>query len=372
MLAFHALSACAAAKSCSLGNLEPRLLEADRQNAEAWALVAMLWYQRGDAGRALAAMQGAAHAPTSTWYWTETISMVERSLAAQSTMPYPRRMGSAFGVGASNLPPLDSLKMCKEESASSRAWAEACLTFGRMRTELNETEMARSIGYSMRVQALNSLGDKDEAAEASAELVQVRAERGALGQGPAMAMQMLQWDLVETSPAQLHSYLGAVQQFGEVEGRRAYLRREVPPLLERAGLLERDGARECVAQLFVGTRRATAGQQAQVGDELYITVSRPSRGSANMTVRIGPDGRIAAPFFVGSRKADGTAIPNRDIAAAGKTMVDLQREIVTTLSEYYQSPEVTLTLLAHGSRDELQREFENARKEAAGKRGNSR
>src|SRR5204863_7982758 len=101
LLAWHALRACDGAKqSCPIAHLEQRLLEIDRLNAEAWALVATLKYRRGDGAGALAAMQRAARAPASTWYWTETIALIERTLAAQMDMPYSPRMSSAFGTGA--------------------------------------------------------------------------------------------------------------------------------------------------------------------------------------------------------------------------------------------------------------------------------
>jgi hypothetical protein len=70
-----------------------------------------------------------------------------------------------------------------------------------------------------------------------------------------MQMQLLQWSLIDTDPLRFHAYLAATWQYGEVAGARMFLRQEVPPLLQRAGLLERDGARECAAQFF-GTQRA--------------------------------------------------------------------------------------------------------------------
>ena len=120
LLAWHALSACAAAKqSCPIAHLEQRLLEVDKQNADAWALVAMLRHGRGDAGGALAAMQGAARAPASTWYWTETIALIERSLAAETPISYPDRLATAFGTAAATMPSL-GYQMCKAESVKPR------------------------------------------------------------------------------------------------------------------------------------------------------------------------------------------------------------------------------------------------------------
>lgn len=373
VLAFHALSACTAAKqSCPIAHLEQRLLDLDRQNAESWALVATRRFERNDMAGALAAMQQAARAPTSTWYWTETVALIERSLAAQSTMSYARRTGNAFGSAAAALPPLDSFKMCKAESAASRAWAEACLAFGKLQTDRNETESARSISFAMREQILTALGDRQAATEVAAELAHVRAERSAMGQGEAMAMQMLQWSLIQTDPAQMQAYLGAVQQFGESEGRRVFLRRQLPPVLERSGLLKRDGARECMARFFAGIPRATAGQQAQAADELYISIRTQSNGN-NWTLRIQADGRIDLPRLSRARNPDGTEAPSTfEVDVAGKTTAEIQREIATQLAPYYRSPEVAVTLLARRSDEALRREFDIALHDAAGRRSSSR
>jgi hypothetical protein len=373
VLAWHTLRACVVAKQfCPVAHLEQRLLEVDRQNADAWAMVATLRYERRDFAGAFTAMQGAARAPTSTWYWTETIALIERSLAAQSAMPYEERMGHAFGAGASTLPSQTNLhEMCKAESASSRAWAEACLAFGKLQAERNETDAARSIALSIRERALTALGDREGAAEVAAVLAHVRAQQYAMGREPAMSMDLLREAVMESDPSRLRAYFGAVQQFGEVAGTRMFLRQELPPLLERAGLLQREGVRECVAQYFVGTRQATADQRAQVADELHISTRSRSRGGQGIT-RIRPDGRITLPLIPGTRAADGVVMrTEREIEAAGKTTEQLQREIAAMLSEYHQSPEVLVTLLSPGSREELQREFDNARREAE-TRSNSR
>jgi hypothetical protein len=372
LLAWHALRACAAAKqSCPIAHLEQRLLATDQQNSEAWALVATLRYERGDFAGSLAAMQGAARAPTSTWYWTETIALIERSLASQTAMPYAQRMGNAIGAGASASPPLSSLfNTCKAESASSRAWTESCLAFGKLRADRNETDLARSTAHSLRERVLTTLGDREGAAEAAADLAFVRAERSAMGQEPAMSMQLLQWEVIGTDPARMHAYLGAVQQFGELEGRRVFLRQELPPLLQRAGLLRRDGARECIAQFF-GPRRVAAGQQAQVGDVLYISMNdSPSRPSP-VTVRIRPDGKITLPWIPRNKAAAGTAVQSeRDIEVAGRTADQLQREIAKVVPGRHPSSLVLVSIFSPGSREDLQLEFDSALREAAKRRSN--
>ncbi|MEO8314149.1 MAG: polysaccharide biosynthesis/export family protein [Pseudomonadota bacterium] len=371
LLAWNALRACDDAKQfCPIAHLEQRLLEVDRQNAEAWALVATLKYKRGDVAGALIAMQGAARAPNSTWYWTEMIALIERTLAAQTDMPYSQRMASSFGVGMPSQSNL--LQMCKVESAASRVWGEVCLAFGKLRAEHNETEMAQTIAYSLREQVLTALGQRERAAEVAAEHAQMSAARSAMAQEPASSMTRLQMVLMETDPQQLHTFLGAIQQYGEVDGRRMYLRQEVPPLLARAGLLEREGAQECAAHFFAGTRPATAGQQAQVADEMYITVRSTSTGWSR-AFRVRPDGKITLPSVPGAKVAVGSAKqPEREIKVTGKTTEQIQREIATLLAADYRSPEVLVVLLARRSDAELQLEFDNARREAAERRSKPR
>jgi len=267
LLAWHALRICADAKQpCPFADPEQSLLQADRQNADAWALVATLRYQRGDVAGALSAMQGAASAPTSIWYWTETIALVERALATGTAIPYPDRVEEAFGAAAAALPPESSpLKMCRVESATSRAWGEACLAFGTLEGEHNETEMAQGIAYAIREQALRALGDTESAAKVAAEHALFTAGRTAGGLELTTSKAELRYALIATDPARLHACLSDVQQSGENTGARAFLRQELPPLLERAGLLDRDGTQECFAQFFeppaaVGTHAATAGR----------------------------------------------------------------------------------------------------------------
>jgi hypothetical protein len=377
VLAWHALNACAAAKqSCPIAHLEQRLLEADKQNAEAWALVATLRYKRGDVAGALAAVQGAASAPTSTWYWSETIDLIERSLAAQTKMRYVDRMGAAVAAGVPTPFDLGAFRdMCKVESASTRSWSKACLDYVTLRGKRNETMAARLTAHSMREQILTALGEREGAAEAAAQTVTERAQMSAelnAVQEPGRSMWRLRWALTASDPALLHAYLGALQQSGEIEGHRMFLRQEVPSVLERTGLLQRNGVRECAAQFFVGTRPASAGQRVQVADDLLVATVGPNR-LGQKTLRIPPDGRITVPFIPGTRTVDGKSMPSeREIVAAGKTTEQLRREIEMILSAYHRSPQVILTLFPRGLPEDLHLEFDNARKEAAQRRSTPR
>jgi hypothetical protein len=371
-LAWHALRACVDAKEyCPFPHLEQGLLEVDRDNAEAWALVATLRYRRGDVAGALAAMQGAARASTSTWYWTETSAMIERALAAQTSLPYIYGGGAAFGYATTAMPNEASSPMCRAESETSRAWAEACLAFGTLRAEHNETDMARAIAHGIRERALTSLGDPESAAAAAEEYALYSAERIAGGLELSMSRNLLRNVLASTDPERFYAYLGAVREFGEMQGNRMFLRQELPPLLERAGLLERDGARECVAQFFdtptaVGTLSATFRDYPveeyplRVGDQLQLFV----RGAGGLTtsLRVGPDGAIALPNVRSSARL---GVPVID--AVGKTTRQLRSEISAILSQRYpDSPsfEVFVTLVTARTPEALRNEFDDALREA--------
>src|SRR5690606_6957213 len=131
LLAWHALAACArAGTDCPLTHLEQDLLNAARDNAEAWALVSARRYERGDLVGALQAMQGAARAPTATYHWTDTIALAELALANHTNTPYNERVGYAISAAVISLPPVGAaLRVCRAGSATSPDWAQTCLAF---------------------------------------------------------------------------------------------------------------------------------------------------------------------------------------------------------------------------------------------------
>lgn len=381
VLAWHTLRFCfAAQRPCPVAHLEQRLLEADRQNGEAWALVAVFRHERGDVAGALTAMQGAARAPNSTWYAAETAELIEHSLAAKTKMSYVERMGQAVLTAEWNLwsLPLQSafLKMCKLESATSLTWGEACLAFGNLRAERDQTNAA--VSQMLREQMLSAMGDTEGAAGAAVEQALIRVETFAAEREPAVSMQRLQWELMAAYPLRFYAYLDAYKKFGEAAADRSFLKQELPPLLERAGMLERDGAQECVAGLFFETRPAIAGRRAQVGDELDIS-TRGYLAGGHAALRVRPDGRVTWPYLPQSREVNATAVQAQlDIAAVGKTTGQLEREITRMLATYgtipgYQgSPGVIVILLAPRSVDELRHEFDKARESAAERFGRQR
>lgn len=357
LVAWHALRVCAeAGQSCPFAELEPRLLRTLRANGEAWVLAASIRHQRGDAAGALAAMQSAVKSTTWSWYWPETIDMVERMLAARTTVPYPDRVGVAFDVGATSGSPAQSylLKMCRTESASSREWGDACLALGTWRAKHSQTEAAGGFAHPMRVDALRALGNFDGAAQAAADDARYQAGRQAGGIELRTAKGQLAQALIESDPAQLREYLGNIRQLGETRGARQFLRQELLPLMERAGVSGRD--RECAARLFDsrvdgGARFATGEHPIKAGDELHIRV-RSVRGSFYTTRPVGADGMINMPR---ARPAN--------VAAAGKTSEQLQRDIAMALAAGGdQPPEVQVVVISQLSSEEVRLEFESARR----------
>lgn len=364
LLAWHALRTCVQAKEfCPFAHLEQDLLAADRDNADAWMLAATLRYRRGDFAGALAAMQRAADAPTSTWYWTETIATIERSLSEQTVVaviPFPYRASEAFGVAASALPLDASHEMCREQSAMSRDWAEACLAFGTLRGESNETMMAEALSFTLREQALAVLGDAEGAAEVAEEYAQFNAERRSGLSRPSMSMARLQSALVATDQEQFDAWLSTIQEVGETEAVSVFLRRELPAFVQRAGLLDQEGVQECVAQFFappvpVSTRSViyrnylVEEYPIQAGDQLQISVG----GSSPELHRISPEGVI-------------TTWRVSDFAVIGKTTGQIEQEIEAILAERgRQRREVRVTLMSSPSPEELRLEFDRALQEAS-------
>jgi hypothetical protein len=90
-------------------------------------------------------------------------------------------------------------------------------------------------------------------------------------------------------------------------------------------------------------------------------------------VQIPPDGKITLPWGPQPKAAGGHAAQSRlEIDALGKTPEQLQRETATMVAGRYQSSLVFVNLFSAGSREELRREFDNALRDAAERRSNSR
>jgi len=252
LLAWHALRECVTSQQpCLSESQEQSLLDIDRQNSESWALVAILRHRRGDESGALTAMQGAASSPTSTYYWTETLGLIEQALASHSPMSYRDRVLSVFGVGAAMaIPPLANIsRICRKGAATTRDWGEACYTLGVLQGMKNETEIARMFSYNLREQTLQAMGDVDGAAAVLEERAKATFDMGS--SDLKTSMWTMQSALIESDPARFQAYLAAVRRFGEEAGVRAFLHQQIPLLLERAGIPAQEETRSCLTDLLV-------------------------------------------------------------------------------------------------------------------------
>lgn len=220
----------AASLDCPLRDWERRLIAVDGQNSESWIRIAANRYARGDKDAALDALQLAATAAETRIFWTETIEMMERGMAAVGReYPYPERAVIAIGFAAMMVPAYgDITRMCDEQSSRSAEWAYACLAYGELAENQGKTEIGVSIGRSMQRLALEALGETDKAAE-----VQRRID--ALRQG------MLDWikdynpaieRFIFSSPTMFAAYLAAIRSEGE-EAARRQLAAEFDRLLEQ-------------------------------------------------------------------------------------------------------------------------------------------
>jgi hypothetical protein len=158
-----AVQICAAADdqiACPAQEWEDRLLDLDGQNSEVWIHVAVRRLERGDARRALDAVQRAAAAPVSNTYWPDTVELLERGLAAAGGYTFPERAALAFGVAAANQPDYASyLNMCKAQSQADRAWADACLRYGQVAELQRKTLLGQTSARTLQISVLEVVAD---------------------------------------------------------------------------------------------------------------------------------------------------------------------------------------------------------------------
>lgn len=218
------------AAACDLADWESRLLLVDGQNSESWLRVAANRYKAGETDAALEAMRHAATSAETRIYWTETIEMVERGLAAAgSDYPFPERAGMAFGFAAMMLPSYgDFTTMCKEQSLRSVDWAYTCLRYGELAENQGKTEIGVSIGHSIQKLALEALGELDKAADVEQQLQARRQEwsNSIRDFNPATER------LIFSNPTLFSVYLAAIKAEGELAAQR-HISVEIDRLLQQ-------------------------------------------------------------------------------------------------------------------------------------------
>ncbi len=220
-LVWSAVRVCsdsAVSLDCPLGDWQQRLIAVDGQNSESWVRIAANRYAAGETDAALDALRHAATAAETRIYWTETVEMIERGLAAAgSDQPFPERAGMAFGFAAMMLPRYgDYTRMCVEQSSRSAEWAYTCLGYGELAENQSKTEIGVSIGRSMQKLALEALGDMEKAADIEQQLQRRRQERLSAD----IDHTMLTERLMVSNPTMFTAFLAKTRSVGEVAARR--------------------------------------------------------------------------------------------------------------------------------------------------------
>jgi len=228
--AVRVCSDSAVSLDCPLRDWEQRLIAVDTQNSESWIRIAANRYAAGETDAALEAMRHAATAAETRIYWTETVEMIERGLAAAgSEYPFPERAGMAFGFAAMMLPVYgDYTRMCVEQSPQSAEWAYTCLAYGELAENQSKTDIGVSIGRSMQKLALEALGEMEKAADVEKRLQHRRQER----LNANIEHTVLTERLMTANPSMFTAFLAATRSVGEVAARRKIVA-EIDRLLEQ-------------------------------------------------------------------------------------------------------------------------------------------
>ena len=230
-LIWHAVRICSESGEsapCPLRDWEQLLIAVDGQNSESWIRVAANRYAERDYDAALDAMRQASAAAESRAYWTESVEMIERGLAAGSDYAFPERAGMAFGLASAWLPRYgDYVKMCREQSARSVDWAHACLAYGERLANRGKTDIDVSIARTMQRLALEALGEAENAAAVERKYLARRQMNLALFKNDYATVERL----TISSPTLFSAYLAKVRSEGEAAARQ-YMSVEAGRLLE--------------------------------------------------------------------------------------------------------------------------------------------
>ena len=203
---------------CPLGDWVQRLIMVDGQNRESWIRIAANRLAVGEADAALKAMQHAATAAETRIYWTETVEMTERGLAAAGAdHPFSERAEMAFGIAATMLPVYsDYTRMCAKQAPLSADWAYGCLGYGELAENQGKTETDVAIGRQIQKTAYEALGELEKAADVANRLQRHRRERLSAD----FAHTQLIDRLLVSNPTMFWAYLAAIRSVGEEAARR--------------------------------------------------------------------------------------------------------------------------------------------------------
>ena len=214
---------------CPLRDWEQLLIAVDGQNSESWIRIAANRYAAGQHGAALEALRYASTAAESRTYWTETIEMIERGLAAGSDYAFAERAGMAVSSAASQLPRYgDYIQMCEERSAQSVDWAYTCLAYGETLENQGKTEVSVAIARSIQIHSLEVLGDLDKAAKVQRRIDKRNLERLDWTKNVDPAIEKL----IFSNPTLFSAYLATIRSEGEENAQRKIIE-EIERLIEQ-------------------------------------------------------------------------------------------------------------------------------------------
>jgi hypothetical protein len=221
LVIWTALKICSdprASPDCPSREWGQQLIAVDGQNSESWMRVATIRYASGEVAAALEAMRFASAAAQSSAYYTETIEAIERALRAVGDLDFPRRASIALGIQPGLAEPGWRVltDMCRDQSAVSPEWADACLRYGELVEQQGETELSVSIARSVQRLVLATVGESERAA-AVEERIQAREQERLAAAGN---MDITAWQVVLQSPTLFYSYLAAIRSEGEEAAQR--------------------------------------------------------------------------------------------------------------------------------------------------------
>lgn len=213
-LAYDAVWMCAKAKDvadCPIEAWERRLVDLDKENSEAWGLIAKNRYERGEVDAAFEAMRRAASAAETRDYYAETIEMAERSFAAGGLLSLEERIVQAYFVGNTfSLHTWAPLGMCREQGAMDAEWARVCLAYGDLTEKRGQNDGTKLTGIKIQKYALEQLGELRDKADVEARLKEFGTWRP-----PDDMLAMLSTLLIATSSDAWSGYVASYKADGE-------------------------------------------------------------------------------------------------------------------------------------------------------------
>lgn len=213
-------------QGCQNKEWEKRLVELDRENSEAWMMVAANRYHHGDTQAAYEALEQAASAEDSTIYWVHNIELATQVLEAGGIKSFSHRAQAAIALSLVPSPAYSRyIVMCREQSNTNPAWAQACLTYGERSAQLSATLLGESIARVIQIQAHKALGNEQIAQELEDLQTMRKVEYS------TNSVQQKEMHLAFAVPELFYAYLDLLRSHGEL-GAIKLVRNEISQYVE--------------------------------------------------------------------------------------------------------------------------------------------